>query len=112
MANSRLDRVIADRKVGGKKNRVSSIFAVLIRECKLSKKKKESIKKGFRTDDFIPIPDNELRGAITKWFTKRCTIGAVNHSEDEDANADENKAGNEMSLDERKAFIKDFDISN
>jgi len=68
LVNQRLVMVMDERIIHAKKNRISGIFATLIRQCK-HKSLIPDIKKSFKVDDYMNIEKEELTERITKWFT-------------------------------------------
>jgi uncharacterized protein YdaU (DUF1376 family) len=71
LVNRKLTEVVTERLTVAKKNRISGIFAGLVRTSKLSQIEKENIKKAFKIDDFIDIPTDRITERLTDWFTDR-----------------------------------------
>lgn len=86
LVNQRLTKVITERKERSKKNKISGMFATLIRMNTLTKKEMQTLKKQFNVNDFVNIDnDEELTKRLTKWFNETVTISI------EDGNGDGNK---------------------
>lgn len=68
MVNQKLTRVVSDRKEDAKKKQIAGMFGTLCRTSKLARPVITEIKKSFKVDDFMAIPDQELTTCITTWF--------------------------------------------
>ena len=88
LVNSKLLSVTTDRINRGHKNRISGIFATLIRKSDLTQKEINDIKKRFKTEEFIQFSKEDVTDRLTEWFTKNRTPERSESIEDENANKD------------------------
>lgn len=70
LVNRRLEEVITERRDIAKKNRITGIFATLIRQSHLAQEEIQNIKKQFKIELFIDIKDSDITERLTEWFSK------------------------------------------
>lgn len=90
--NLRLTGVVTERLERGRQNKIIGILAVAVRQSKKPQELKNLAKKGFRVEDFTPLPDHQLTERITEWFTKRlASLEDGNGNEDANENINNSK---------------------
>lgn len=85
IVNMKLNDVISETKEKAKQNRVISIWSHLLKNCSLSKKDIDKIRKQFKVKDFLKYDEHELSERMSEWFCER-----IKNVEDADGHVDVN----------------------
>jgi hypothetical protein len=82
LVNRKLTEVTTERLTKGRTNRITGIFASIIRLSDAPYEIKEKIKKNFEIEPFLPIDDRLVHQKITDWFTERLSECLQNGDQD------------------------------
>lgn len=76
LVNRKLTDITTERSTKSVKNKVTGIFASLIKNCGASQDIKEIIKASFKIDDFLTESDRTVKERLTEWLGNRLgTLG-------------------------------------
>jgi uncharacterized phage protein (TIGR02220 family) len=87
LVNQKLNRVMTERSIKGKKNTITGTFAALLRKSNLSKKDYNYVRSCFNVSDFEHLERERITERLTEWY-KEClkSIANANANANEDNN--------------------------
>lgn len=105
--NKKLDHLTGKRQSKALRNKINSVFALLIRYSDLTFSEKSAIKSKFNFEDFLMYDDEkEISQKVTEWYTQwKESIKDTNTTKDKDTNT---SITNEGGLGEEKGKYENF----